>query len=96
MIKGVCVSLEYVIWIATLFLLVFGWLRFNHFYRHQRTYFVPYIIFQIGVTLFAISIFIIGGWDGMGLGIVAIMMIGVGVLIALLIYIIHFIKSKEQ
>lgn len=87
--------MEYVLWIATLFLLVYGWLRFNHFYKRNRTYFIPYIIFQLGVTLFAISLFLIGGWQGMGYGIVAIMMIGVGLLLALLIYVLNFIRNKE-
>lgn len=87
--------MEYILWMATIFVLGFGWLRFKHFYEDNRTYFMPYIIFQLGVTLFAISLFVIGGWQGMGVGIVAVMMIGIGLFIALLIYVFHFIKHKE-
>lgn len=92
--KG-CVHMQYVIWAFTLFLLGFGWLRFNHFYKDNRKYLIPYLIFQIGVTLFAISLFFESSLQELGLNIIAIMMIGIGLLIALLIYVIDYLNRND-
>lgn len=88
--------MEYVIWAFTLFLLGFGWFRFNHFYKENRKYFIPYMIFQLGVTLFAFSLIVNDGLNNIGVSsIIAIMMIGIGLFAALLIYVINYLDQHD-
>ena len=61
--------MEYVIWAFTLFLLGFGWFRFNHFYKDNRKCSIA--------------------------GIIAIMMIGIGLFAALLIYVINYLDQHD-
>ena len=69
---------EYLIWIGSLALFILGWYYFTFFYVKRKRYFIPYIVFQLGLTLFVVSIFIIGRWVGMGLGIISLLIMGLG------------------
>ena len=86
----------YLIWIGSIALCIFGWAYFRFFYRKHKRYFVPYLIFQLGVTLLVISIFIIGQWAGMAYGFISLVIMGLGLLIGLLIFIYSFVQRKRQ
>ena len=87
-------GLHYIIWIGSLALFFIGWYYSRFIYVKYKTYFVPYILFQLGISLFVISIFIVGGWAGMGLGFVSLLIMGVGLLVALFIFILSKIGSN--
>ncbi len=89
-------GLTYIIWIGSIALCIFGWAYFSSFYRKHKRYFVPYLIFQLGVTLLVISIFIIGSWAGMAYGFVSLVIMGLGLIIGFLIFTYSFVQRKRQ
>lgn len=72
-----------------------GWLLLGVVYNKLRKYFLPYIINQLGLTLLMISLFVIGGWEGMGVGMIALMIIGAGLLMALSVLVYSRVKKKR-
>ncbi|AST93652.1 hypothetical protein BC6307_21475 [Sutcliffiella cohnii] len=86
--------MEYVIWFGSVALFVLGLFYFKFFYVKQRKYFIPYLIFQIGITLLVASIFIIGGWAGMAYAFISVWIIGLGLLSGLFVFVYSKIKGK--
>ncbi|WP_078592928.1 YesK family protein [Evansella clarkii] len=72
-----------------------GWLLLGVVYNKLRKYFLPHIINQLGLTLLMISLFVIGGWEGMGVGMIALMIIGAGLLMALSVFVYSRVKKKR-
>ncbi|WP_124071537.1 hypothetical protein [Filibacter tadaridae] len=60
----------------------------------DKRYFVPYLIFQLGITLLVISIFFIGRWAGMAYGFVSLVIMGLGIITGLLIFTYSFVRRK--
>lgn len=82
--------------LLSLVLFFLGWYYFKLFYVKKRRFFIPYIIFQLGVTLLVISIFLIGGFEGMGYGVMALMIMAMGLLLGLIFFLYFFIKEKRM
>ena len=87
-------GLEYVIWIGSSALFIIGWCYFRFFYVTHKKYFIPYIVFQLGISLLVTSLFIIGGWTGMAYGMVALVMIGLGLIVGLLVWVYALLQQK--
>ncbi len=88
-------GLEYVIWIGSSALFIMGWCYFKFFYVSHKKYFIPYIVFQLGISLFVTSIFIIGGWAGMAYGFVSLVIMGFGLIAGLLVYTYSLTHQKD-
>ncbi|MEI5908004.1 hypothetical protein WAK64_13160 [Bacillus spongiae] len=54
------------------------------FYKRYQDYLVPYIIFEIGLILWVISLLLVKGWLGIGLGIVSLIIITTGIIVAVI------------
>jgi len=80
-------GMHYIIWFLSIALFLTGIYYFRYFYVKKRHYFIPYLIFQVGATLLVVSIFLIGGWNGMFYGMVALFMVAIGLVVALCIFI---------
>ncbi|MEK3886256.1 hypothetical protein [Bacillus sp. FSL K6-3431] len=87
-------DLSYVIWIGSLVLFIIGWCYFRFIYVKHKKYFIPYIVFQLGISLLIASIFIIGGWAGMGYGIISLFIMGLGLISGLFVFIYYLIQEK--
>jgi len=70
-----------------------GWMLVPYIYRRYRFYNIPFIIFQLGVTLLFVSIFFIGGWEGMGYGFLAFIIMGIGLMYILILLLLQFFKQ---
>ncbi|WBL14845.1 hypothetical protein [Sutcliffiella sp. NC1] len=88
--------MEYVIWFGSVALFVLGLFYFKFFYVKHRKYFIPYLVFQIGITLLVASIFIIGGWAGMAYAFISVWIIGLGLLSGLFVFVYSKIKGKVR
>lgn len=85
--------MEYVIWFVSILLFTVGWAFCKFFYRQLKKYFFPYLLFQLGITLFVASIFLIGGWEGMAWGMMSLLLMGMGLLAAIFIYCYQLLKK---
>ncbi|MFJ7935904.1 hypothetical protein [Sporosarcina sp. NPDC096371] len=88
-------GLEYVLWIGSPVLLIIGWGFFKFFYGTNKKYFIPYILFQLGISLLVTSIFIIGGWSGMAYGFISLVMMGMGLIAGILVWSYTLIQTKR-
>ncbi|MFT4412839.1 hypothetical protein ACLM5H_03165 [Fredinandcohnia humi] len=82
----------YALWIGSIALFVIGWCFVKKVYVSYKSYFIPYFIFQIGSTLLVISIFVIGAWAGMAVGFLSACIMGMGLLMALFVFIFSKIR----
>ena len=88
-------GLEYIIWIGSSALFIIGWCYFKFFFITHKNYFIPYIVFQLGISLLVTSLFIIGGWAGMAYGFVSLVMMSLGLIAGLIIGIFSLRQTQR-
>lgn len=77
--------------IISSFLIFFSWI----FYKRNSPfqYIIP-LVFAILSVIVIIWSLDIGGWDGMGLGVIGLIFLGASILALLVISVLNFIKAK--
>ncbi|ANU12298.1 hypothetical protein BBH88_18625 (plasmid) [Planococcus antarcticus DSM 14505] len=77
--------------IISLFLVVFSWI----FYKRNSPfqYIIP-LVFAILSIIVIIWSLDIGGWDGMGLGVIGLVFLGASIIVLLIISVLNFIKAN--
>ncbi|MBM7095212.1 hypothetical protein JSY36_05530 [Bacillus sp. H-16] len=90
-------EVEMMLWIiyGLLVVTVAGWILLGIFHRKFGMYFLPYLISLLGLTLLMVSIFLIGGWEGMGVGMIAFAVVAIGLLAGLTVYVYSLVKKKR-
>ncbi|RNA66967.1 hypothetical protein EBO34_17375 [Alteribacter keqinensis] len=94
---GMEMEVEMMLWIiyGLLAVTVAGWILLGIFHRKFGMYFLPYLISLLGLTLLMVSIFLIGGWEGMGVGMISFAVVAIGLLAGLTVYVYSLVKKKR-
>ena len=75
--------------VISLFLLVFSWIFYKKSSPFQ--YIVPLIFAILSIIVIILS-FVVGGWDGMGLGVIGLVFLGASIVALLVISLLNFRK----
>ncbi|WP_257350767.1 hypothetical protein [Pseudalkalibacillus decolorationis] len=84
--------------VVLLTILSFTWIIFGTiviYYRKQIGWYVaPYLIFQLGISLFVISIVFIRVWTGIGYGIMGTFIVGIALFLFVIVGVYYHSKYR--
>ncbi|PPA70960.1 hypothetical protein [Jeotgalibacillus proteolyticus] len=75
---------------------VAGWVMVKYMYVMHKKYFIPYLIFQLGVTLLLVRVWMIRGIEGSTWGFNGLVMMAVGLISALIIFLYRRILTMNN
>ncbi len=84
--------------IVLLTLAIFSWIIFSwlviYFPKKLRWHILPYLIFQLGVTLIVYSVVFVKGWSGIGYGGLGVAIVGIALILLLIVRVYY--RSKPS
>ena len=90
----------YPIILQVLFYLVLGaalylWFKWDIFLRENKQYSIPFILFQLGVVLLAVAMFLVDGWLKVDLLLIGVFLIGFSLLLSVTMYIMKKLRTSN-